>query len=87
MTLRLVIQIRTMQLKNIIAHDLNEMDIWSNKWLMPFNTDKTEIMIFSNRSVQENVDFSFHGNSVPITTSHKHLGVTFSNDCQVEYSS
>ena len=61
-----------MQLKNVIAHDLNEMDIWSNKWLMSFNPDKTEIMIFSNRSV-------FNGKSVPITTSHKHLGVTFSN--------
>ena len=71
-----------MQLKNSIAHDLNEMDIWSNKWLMSFNTDKTEIMIFSNRSVPENVDFSFNGNSVPITISHKHLGVTFSNDAK-----
>jgi hypothetical protein len=71
-----------MQLKNIIAHDLNEMDIWSIKWLMSFNPDKTEIMIFSNRSVPENVDFSFNGKSVPITTSHKHLGVTFSNDAK-----
>jgi hypothetical protein len=71
-----------MQLKNIIAHDLNEMDIWSIKCLMSFNPDKTEIMIFSNRSVPENVDFSFNGKSVPITTSHKHLGVTFSNDAK-----
>jgi hypothetical protein len=23
------------------------MDIWSKKWLMSFNPDKTEIMIFS----------------------------------------
>jgi hypothetical protein len=59
-----------MQLKNVIAHDLNEMDIWSNKWLMSFNPDKTEIMIFSNRSVPENLDFSFNGKSVPITTYH-----------------
>ena len=39
-------------------------------------------MIFSNRSVPENLDFSFNGKSVPITTSHKHLGVTFSNDAK-----
>jgi hypothetical protein len=71
-----------MQLKHIIAYDCNEMDIWSNKWLMSFNTDKTEIMIFSNRSVPENVDLSFNGKSVPITTSHKHLGVTFNNDAK-----
>jgi hypothetical protein len=34
-----------MQLKNVIAHDLNEMDIWPQKWLMSFNPDKTEIMM------------------------------------------
>jgi hypothetical protein len=28
---------------------------------MSFNPDKTEIMIFSNRSVPENLDFSFNG--------------------------
>ena len=39
-------------------------------------------MIFCNRSVPENLDFSFNGKSVPITTSHKHLGVTFSNDAK-----
>jgi hypothetical protein len=37
------------------------MDIWSKKWLMSFNPDKTEIMIFSNRSIPENLDFSFNG--------------------------
>ena len=64
-----------MQLKNVIDHDLNEMDIWSEKWLVSFNPDKTEIMIFCNRSVPVNLDFSFNGKSVPITTSYKHLKV------------
>ena len=72
----------TMQLKNVIDHNLNEMDLWSKKWLMSFNPDKTEIIIYSNRSIPENLDFSFNGKSVPITTSHKHLGVTFSNDAK-----
>jgi hypothetical protein len=65
-----------------IDHDLNEMDIRSKKWLMSFNPDKTEIMIFSNCSIPENLDFSFNGKSVLITTSHKHLGVTCSNDAK-----
>jgi hypothetical protein len=39
-------------------------------------------MIFSNRSIPENLDFSFNGKSVPITTSYKHLGATFSNDAK-----
>jgi hypothetical protein len=73
-----------MQPKNVFDHDLNEMDLWSKKWLtsMSFNPDKTEIMFFSNRSIPENLDFSFNGKSVPITTSHKYLGVTFSNDAK-----
>jgi hypothetical protein len=50
--------------------------------IMTFTPDKTEIMIFCNRSVPENLDFSFNGKSVLITTSHKHLGVTFSNDAK-----
>ena len=33
---------------------------------MSFNPDKTDIMIFSNRSIPENLDFSFNGKSVPI---------------------
>ena len=52
------------------------------KWLMSFNPDKTEILIFSNHSIPENIDFFSNGKSVPITTSHKHLGVTFSNDAK-----
>ena len=32
--------------------------------------------------IPENLDFSFNGKAVPITTSHKHLGVTFSNDAK-----
>ena len=74
-----------MQLKNVIDHDLNEMDIWSKKCLMSFNPDKTEIMIFSNRSIPENLDFSFNGKSVPTTTSHKHSDFSFCNDANWEY--
>jgi hypothetical protein len=53
-----------------------------NGFNMSFNPDKTEIMIFSNSSVPENIDLSLNGKSVPITTSDKHLGVTFSNDAK-----
>ena len=49
---------------------------------MSFIPDKTEIMIFSDRSILENLDFYFNGKSVPINTSHRHLGVTFNNDAK-----
>ena len=53
---------------------------WSTKWLMSFNPDKTEIMLFSNTDVRYNFDFSFNGKNIPITMSHTRLGVTLSSD-------
>jgi hypothetical protein len=37
---------------------LKELDEWSKKWLMTFNSDKTEIMLFSNTDIPE---FNFTG--------------------------
>ena len=49
---------------------------------MSFNPDKTEIMLFSNTDVRYNLNFTFNGNNIPITMSHKHLGVTLSSDAK-----
>ena len=66
---------------SVISHDLVELDEWSNKWLMSFNPDKTEIMVFSNIEIP-NFDFSLNGTSIPISDCHKHLGVTFSSNAK-----
>jgi hypothetical protein len=42
-----------LQIKTVIDHDLEELDEWSKKWLMTFNSDKTEIMLFSNTDIPE----------------------------------
>jgi len=70
-----------LQIKNVIDHNLKELDEWSKKWLMSFNPDKTEIMLFSNTDIPE-FNFTFNGRTIPITNSHKHLGVTFSSDAK-----
>jgi hypothetical protein len=36
-------------------------------------------MLFSNTEIPE-LNFTFNGRTIPITNSHKHLGVTFSSD-------
>jgi hypothetical protein len=54
---------------------LKELDEWSKKWLMSFNPDKTEIMLFSNTDIPE-FNFTFNGRTILITNSHKHMGVT-----------
>ena len=68
------------EIENVINHDLCEPNTWSTKWLMSFNPDKTEIMVFSNTDVGYNFNFSLNGNNIPTTTNHKHLGVTLSSD-------
>jgi hypothetical protein len=40
-----------LQIKTVIDHDLQELDECSQKWLMSFSPDKTEIMLFSNTTV------------------------------------
>jgi hypothetical protein len=70
-TNRLVKTIRkqnVVEIENVINHDLCELNTWSTKWLMSFNPDKTEIMLFSNTDVRYNFNFTFNGNNIPITT-------------------
>ena len=75
------------QIKSVIDHDLNELDEWSNRWLMSFNPNKTEIMMFSNTTIPQ-LSFSLNGENIPIISKHKHLGVTFSSNdkwnCHIE---
>jgi hypothetical protein len=61
------------EIENAIKHDVCELNTctWSTKWLISFNPDKTEIMLFSNTDVRYNFNFSFNGNNIPITMSHK----------------
>jgi hypothetical protein len=47
------------QIKTVIDHDLKDLDEWSKKWLMSFNPDKTEIMLFSNTEIPE-LNFTFY---------------------------
>jgi hypothetical protein len=42
------------EIGNAINHDLCELNTWSTKWLMSFNSDKTEIMLFFNTDKQLN---------------------------------
>ena len=48
-----------LQIKTVIDHDLEELDEWPKKWLMTFNSDKTEIMLFSNTDIPE-FNFTFN---------------------------
>ena len=49
---------------------------------MSFNPEKTEILFFSNTGNIDNIEFSFNGKSIPLSTSHKHLGVILSQNAK-----
>lgn len=61
--------------------DLTKLAVWASKWLVNFNSKKTEIMFFSlnqqNRSLPK---LYFQHNFLNFVDSRKHLGITLSND-------
>jgi hypothetical protein len=44
-------------LKNMINIDLNNIKKWGDTWLVKFNPNKTEIMIFNIRNQQDEHSF------------------------------
>ena len=49
---------------------------------MKFNPNKTDIIIFSTRHLENNLLFDFTNISLSPVHMHKHLGVMFWNDCK-----
>jgi hypothetical protein len=44
------------------------------------------IPFFSNTGNIDNIEFSFNGKSIPLSTSHKHLGVILSQNDREDFS-
>ena len=51
-------------------------------WLVKFNPNKTEIMIFNIRNQQDELSFDFDGIVLNSVNKHKHLGLIISSDCK-----
>ena len=62
--------------------ELAYLNDWSKRWLVNFNQNKTEIMVFSTRDTKLYFNFEFDGTSLRDVELHKHLGAIFSNDCK-----
>ena len=43
---------------------------------------KTEILCFSDTGNIDNIECSFNGKGIPLSTSHKHLGVVLSQNAK-----
>ena len=61
--------------------DLQNINNWANTWLVMFSPPKTESMLVSLRQNTVNQPpLFFNNNELTSVDSHKHLGITISND-------
>ena len=67
---------------NLMDGDLDKVQKWANTWLVKFNPQKTEEIIFS-RKTSHIVHPKLSMNNVEIqrVQLHKHLGINFNSDC------
>ena len=63
-----------------INADLNKIQSWADTWLVTFSPPKTEEIIISNKEPRYHPVLKLNGQNIKNVTSHKHLGLHFSND-------
>ena len=66
-------------IEGILNHDLRIITAWAKQWLVDFNPNKTEAILFSINNVN-NPNLYFDQVPVTFVDEHKHLGLTFSRD-------
>ena len=66
-------------LQSILNHGIDIITKWSKQWLVTFNAAKTEVLYFGN---QQAPLWTFNGTLLDVADTHKHLGLTFSDDCK-----
>ena len=69
-------------LEGILNHDLQIISVWAKQWLVDFNPNKTEAMLFT---LEKNITpplLLFDQTQVNFVDHHKHLGITFSRDAK-----
>ena len=63
-----------------LQNDLDRIHKYGQDWAITFNTTKTVQQTFSHKREQHPPKLTFGGDEIPLQNSHKHLGITFSND-------
>ena len=67
-------------IEGILTHDLMILTQWARKWMVNFNPNKTEAMLFRYLQDQEYPILLFDNVTVKFVSEHKHLGLTFSEN-------
>ena len=62
--------------------DLQKIHRWATKWLVSFNPEKSESILFSRKHNKPfHPPLTMNQSQITEVEFHKHLGVTFSNNC------
>ncbi len=67
-------------LEGILNHDLHQLNVWAKRWLVDFNPQKTEPILFTTQKNIRLPQLSFDNIPVNFVESHKHLGLTLGHD-------
>lgn len=67
-------------IENVLNHDLKILEKWSDDWLLKFNPNKTKAVFFNKSKRNEIPELFFQDCQLDIVSSHKHLGLTLSDD-------
>ena len=80
-TLYLIVE-NPIQAANLMDNDLDKIHNWANTWLVKFNPQKTEEMLFSRKSANiHHPKLSMDNTEIQRVPFHKHLSLTFNSDC------
>jgi hypothetical protein len=71
-----------LQIGRKLHSDMTILNTWTETWLVKFNPQKTEFVIFSNNKNIDQVNILFNGENIKQVEYHTHLGVCLSSNCK-----
>jgi hypothetical protein len=71
-----------LQIERKLNSDINILNTWAETWLVKFNPQKTEFVIFSNKKNIDQVNILFNGENIKQVEYHTHLDVCLSSNCK-----
>ena len=67
---------------NTLNNDVSKVYAWAKKWLVAFNPSKSESLLISRKRLElYHPPICMNNQPISEVNSHKHLGLTLSNDC------
>ena len=69
-------------IEGMLNHDLHQISLWAKRWLVNFNPNKTEAVLFSLKANSPTPSLLFDNVNINFVDNHKHLGLTLKSNGQ-----